>query len=139
MTKTNAKKLACSLGLAEIKVQILALETGIKLLARCGEKLLTDGQPDLLTATGDLLAKSAQDVDSLYTSMYQLGFRHGTLFGVAAAEGMPKLPETAGGRCSLVGYVRGMLEALELQRELLLREFQTRVGAPVNDTDGKAK
>lgn len=139
MTKTNAKKLAGSLGLAEIKGQIQSLETGIKLLIRCGEKLITDGDPDLLTATGDLVTKSAQDIDSLYTYMYQLGFRHGTLFGAKGVGGMPKLPETAAGRCNLVGYVRGMLEALELQKDKLSRELQIRVGAPVDDTENKAK
>lgn len=139
MTKTNAPSLDRMIEISALHAKILELETASKLLIRCGGKLTTDGDPELLANVHDICARDAQAVDSLYTTMYQLGFRHVTLLGPKAAEAIPKLPQTAGGRVSLLGYCRGMLEAVENQRVEAEHSLKIHEGALVDGTDRKAK
>ena len=134
MSTTNATNLADLPKRSLLKAQILACQSANKLLIKCVGKLTTDGDPDLLGAVADLHARSAQDVNSLYTSMYQLGFQHGKLFGPMGVQGLPSLPETAGGRVSLLGYCRGMIEALEMAQSDAEQQLGTQNSVPEYDS-----
>lgn len=80
-------------------------------------RLQSEGEPELLAVVVSLLTHDSHDADSLYTSLYRIGFEHGRRFGYLSDFKAPPLLVTASGRAAMIGYCRGMSEAWALYLE----------------------
>lgn len=96
------------------------------LLVTYVNRLQSEGEPELLAVVDSLLTHDSQDADSLYSSLYRIGFQQGRRLGYRSDFKAGPLLSTAGGRAAMIGYCRGMseswalyLEDLELRLSLL--------------------
>lgn len=80
-------------------------------------RLQSEGDPQLLAVVDSLLTHDSQDADTLYTSLYRIGFEHGRRFAYRSNFKACPLLFTAGGRAAMIGYCRGMSEAWSLYLE----------------------
>lgn len=101
---------------SDLRYKIAELKQLITARNRCTkwkDLLITDGEPELLTATNEIYTRDSQDAHSTTVWMVQHGFAMAKMMGPNMTMEKPKAPQTAGGRASLMAYLHGMALGLE--------------------------
>jgi hypothetical protein len=133
MKTTNTNRPFKEIPAAILRDKIRQAETAEMVLITYVGRLTTDGDPELTHRTAQICAESSQDANSIYTWMYEMGFKHGKENWVKATYGLPKLPVMAEARAQLAGYCKGMAEAFEMLRVECESELGTRANVHAYD------